>query len=547
MVVEASYYIGSIEIATTPITGYSVTPAVLTDGTTHVIITYSEGGVTCTATQDITVKQRLTSIEIITLPTVREYEYLDTLDTIGMKVQAHYSDGTQRELETSEYTCSPTTFNAVGTQNVTVAYAENGISRETTYEVTVNRKSVPKPSWASTLTYNGQNQVVTDPSYWTNYNTEYMTIGGNTSGTNAGTYTAIFALNSNYRWNDGSIDTHNVDWSISRAAGSLSVSPNSISVGTVGLSGSTTITRSGTGAISYSPTTINGLTLNLVGDVLTVTADGSTPVPATEVTISVAADQNYTAPASVTITVAAVYWEWGDENAIGNDIWWAGLKTWAAGATAEERAACVGKTKKVSLSTTVLGANAATMLCIGSDQDGANTLAFQTKGTLPPLTTFGSSAVWIDSSSRTQCQNFYNYCSAKSAIKTVKKGTCPSMDNSRNGSVTYNDETVWLPSEREMGLDEYAPISTANSTTSKAECTQGYNAAYKYYTSNGSRKKFAMDANGNVGTDAQLYWERSRCYNSNNSIDVCRVRTDGSTYYTYNYSSSGLAPAFVIG
>ena len=188
------------------------------------------------------------------------------------------------------------------------------------------------------------------------------------------------------------------------------------------------------------------------------------------------------------------------------------------------------------------------MVCIGADQDGTGTLTFQTEGTLPTNTVFDdSSAAWIGSAARSQCQNFYNYCSAKNSIKTVSKGTCPSTNDSRNGSVTYNNETVWLPSEREMGLDNYAPISTANSTTSKAECTKGHNAAYSYYTNNSRRIKYQMNANGSLTSSAQWYWERSRYYHSNRSNRVGSVHTDGSADYGYYDGSRGLAPAFVIG
>lgn len=206
----------------------------------------------------------------------------------------------------------------------------------------------------------------------------------------------------------------------------------------------------------------------------------------------------------------------------------------------------LGSTKLVNLSTEVLGANAATMMVIGFNQDGENTTTFQTKGSLPTNTTFGSSdAVWIGSTARTECQNFYNYCSAKAFIKTVSKGTCPSTNKSRNGMVTYTDETVWVPSEREMGLDAYSSLSTANSTTSKAECTQGYNAAYSYYTSNTTRVKYQMSADGSLTTTENYYWERSRgCYNSYNA---CLVYDDGSAGSAGYVASFYLAPAFVIG
>lgn len=272
---------------------------------------------------------------------------------------------------------------------------------------------------------------------------------------------------------------------------------------------------------------LTGITTSISNKIVTITGNGSTAISNKTVAVNASAGTNYKA-ASVNITVNATYWSWGAQTAVGDSTWWAGLKTWAASATASERSACVGKTKKVKLSTAVLGANQATMVCIGSDQDGTGTLTFQTLGTLPTTTKFNSSdAAWIGSTARTQCQNFYNYCSAKASIKTVSKGTCPNTNDSRAGSVTYTNETVWLPSEREMGLDSYSPISTANSTTSNAECTKGYNAAYSYYNSDNKRIKYAMDANGDVGTSSQYYWERSRDYYSSYSNNVCNVNISG--------------------
>ena len=544
MVVTASYGTGQAVLATAEVSGYSVSPSVLTDGTTSVTITYSEGGETCTTTLAVTVTHKLSAITVTTNPTKTTYEYGDTLATAGMVVTASYSDS--KTAAVTGYSCSPTTFSTVGNQVITVSYTENGVTQTATFNVTVNRKSVTKPTWKSNLTYTGSAQSVSSTSYWNNYNTSYMTIGGTTSATTAGTYIATFTPGSNYRWSDGTTSAINVNWTINKATGSLSVSPTTVAINGNNYSSgvAVTITRAGDGAISYSPTSISGLTLSLSGNTLTIKGNGSTAVSATTITIKVAAGTNHTAPSNKTITVSAEYWTWGSETATGDAAWWAGLKNWAANATASERAACVGKKKLVSLSTAVLGANAATMICIGADQDGTGTLTFQTAGALPTYTSFGSNAVWIGSTARTQCQNFYNYCSAKASIKTVKKGTCPNYGD-RNQSVTYNDETVWLPSEREMGLDSYSPISTANSTTSKAECTQGYNAAYSYYTSNTTRIKYQMNANGTLTTNTSYYWERSRSYDY--SDDVCDVYTDGSASSNGYSNSDYLAPAFVIG
>lgn len=246
---------------------------------------------------------------------------------------------------------------------------------------------------------------------------------------------------------------------------------------------------------------------------------------------------------SATTTLANYVFNWGSETATGNSTWWSDLQTAVKRTT--DLSSLIGKKKLTSLSTAVLGANAATMVCIGANQDGDNTLTFQTAGLLPTSTVFGSSAVWIGSTARTQCQNFYNYCSAKSAIKSVSKGTCATQTSSQNGTATYNTETVWLPSEIEMGLNNYSSLNYSHSTTSNSECTKGYNAPYTYYNSDSKRIKCIMAANGTVGTSTGYYWERSRNYGS--SAYVCVVITNGgASYYNYNYSGY-LAPAFVIG
>lgn len=543
MVVTASYGLSGVEVTTAEVTGYAISPSVLTDGTTHVTISYTEMGTTMTATQAITVIHRLSSIAVITNPTKTTYEYGDTLATTGMVVRATYSDGTTADV--TSYSCSPTTLNTVtNSQAITVSYAENGVTETTSFSVVVDRKSVTKPTWKSNLTYSGSSQSVSATTNWNNYNTTYMTIGGTTSATNAGTYTATFTLKDNYRWADGTTTTLDVSWTINKATGTSALSSTSVAIDGNNLTKTVTVSGNFDGAVSISPTTVAGLTLSVSGKTITITGNGSTAVASTTITVIVAAGANYTAPTNKTFTVTATYWEWGSETAVGDAAWWAGLKSWAATATASERAACVGKTKMTSLSTAVLGANNILMRCIGADRDGTGTLTFHSAGGLPTNTTFGSSTAWIDSTARSLCQNIYDYCSAKASIKTVSKGLA-AYNSSRNGAVTYTDETVWLPSEREMGLDNYSSLSTANSTTSKAECTQGYNASYSYYTSNSTRVKYQAAANGTLTTTTVYYWERSRFYDS--SDRVCRVDTDGGADFIYYYRSYALAPAFVIG
>lgn len=546
MVVTASYGTGQAVLATAEVSGYSVSPSVLTDGTTSVTITYSEGGETCTTTLAVTVTHRLSAITVTTKPNKLTYEYGDTLATAGMVVTASYSDSQTKTV--TGYSCSPTTFSTVGNQVVTVSYTENGVTQTTTFNVTVNRKSVAKPTWKSNLTYTGSAQSVSSTSYWNNYNTSYMTIGGTTSATNAGTYIATFTPGSNYRWADGTTSAINVNWTINKATGSLSVNPTTVAINGNNYSSgvAVTITRAGDGAISYSPTSISGLTLSLNGNTLTIKGNGSTAVSAKTITISVAAGTNHTAPANKTITVSAEYWSWGADGGTVDAAWFNGLKNYLASNSGSSirtsnGGSILGTTKSVTLSSAVLGTTTHLIRVIGVDQDANNTVTFQTKNCLSQYTTFGSNAVWIGSTARSLCQNYYNAFPGKAAIKTIKKGTCPNYDD-RNQNVTYNDETVFLLSEREFGLDTYSPLSTANSTTSKAECTQGKNFAYSYYTSNATRIMYL----GDTSTSSYGYpWERSRNYSY--ADGVCCVTNNGRASNNYYYISTGLAPAFVIG
>lgn len=546
MVVTASYGTGQAVLATAEVSGYSVSPSVLTDGTTSVTITYSEGGETCTTILAVTVTHRLSAIAVTTKPNKLTYEYGDTLATTGMVVTASYSDSQTKVV--TDYSCSPTTFSTIGNQVVTVSYTENGVTQTTTFNVTVNRKSVAKPTWKSNLTYTGSAQSVSSASYWNNYNTSYMTIGGTTSATNAGTYIATFTPGGNYRWADGTITAVNVNWTINKATGSLSVNPTTVAINGNNYSSgvAVTITRAGDGAISYSPISISGLTLSLSGNTLTIKGNGSTPVSATTITIKVAAGTNHTAPSNKTITVSAEYWSWGADGGTVDAAWFTGLKNYLASHTGasiktSSGGAILGTTKSVTLSSAVLGTTTHLIRVIGVDQDANNTVTFQTKNCLSQYTSFGSNAVWIGSTARSLCQNYYNAFPGKAAIKTVSKGTCPNY-GSRNQDVTYNNETVFLLSEREFGLDSYSPLSTANSTTSRAECTNGKNFAYSYYTSNATRVMYL----GDTSTSSYGYpWERSRYYN--NSDRVCIVNSNGTaTGYVY-YDNNGLAPAFVIG
>ena len=69
------------------------------------------------------------------------------------------------------------------------------------------------PTQAGILTYTGAAQ---SPS-WNGYDTEKLTIGGTTRGTNAGSYVATFTPKEGYEWADGTKTAKSVTWTISKA------------------------------------------------------------------------------------------------------------------------------------------------------------------------------------------------------------------------------------------------------------------------------------------------------------------------------------------
>ena len=168
-------------------------------------------------------------------------------------------------------------------------------AREVTW--TIGRASMPVPSQSGSLTYTGAAQSPT----WANYDSGKMTLGGTTSGTNAGSYNATFTPGANYRWNDGTTNAKTVAWTIGKAAGSLSLNKSSMSLNVSKMSDTITVTRAGNGAISAVSNAPGVASVSVSGNVVTVTgkAKGSATV-----TVSVAAGTNHTAPASKTCSVS---------------------------------------------------------------------------------------------------------------------------------------------------------------------------------------------------------------------------------------------------
>ena len=496
MVVTATYSNG----ATLKATGYSFSPdTALTDGTTSVTIEYTEGGVTKTAEQAITVVHRLESISITTKPTKTTYEYGDSFQSAGMVVKATYSDGATANV--TGYSCSPTLLSTVGTQTITVSYTENGVTKTATTSVTVNRKTISAvPSQSGTLTYNGGSQSPT----WNNYSTTQLTIGGTTSGTNAGSYTATFTPKSNYRWADGTATAKSVSWSIGKAAGSLSISPTSMTLDTTTKSKTITVTRSGDGTISAVSSNTAAATVSVSGNTVTVSgkANGSATI-----TISVAAGTNYTAPASKTCAVTVSFLK---DNFADND--WASIIA-ACHSGSVPSTWVVGNSKTM----TINGASYQVDI-IGKNHDtytagGKAPLTFQLHDCYADTKAMNSSNT--NSGGWTSCAMRSTHLPAilalmptevRSGIREVNKLTSA---GSQSATINTTADKLFLLSEVE--------VFGSTSYSAAGEGTQ-----YDYYKAGNSKVK-------NRNGSAASWWERSPY--ASYSTRFCLVNGNGGANY----------------
>ena len=206
MVVVANYGEGLMA----NVTGYTVSPSVLTDGVSEVVITYTEGRITKTATVAVTVEKVLVSIAITTQPTKTVYQYQESLDPAGMVVTATFSD--ESTAAVLDYTYPTTNFSTLGRQVMKLEYTYEGVTKSTDLVVTVQGKTITVPTQTNIPTYNGSDKT---PS-WNGYDPLKMEISGVTSASDAGSYTAIFKLSYGYLFPDGT-DEARVKWTIDRA------------------------------------------------------------------------------------------------------------------------------------------------------------------------------------------------------------------------------------------------------------------------------------------------------------------------------------------
>lgn len=293
MVITATYSFG----LSNEITGYTISPSgALSAGTTAITITYSEAGVTKTATQKITVTKK----SVIAPSTSSSLTYTGSSQS-----------PTWSNYDTSKMTISGDTsgtnagdYSTTFTLKDTNKYQwSDGTTAAKTINWSISRAKIASvPSQSNSLSYTGSAQSPT----WNNYDTAKMTLGGTTSGTNAGSYNATFTPGDNYQWSDGTTAAKTVAWTIAKIAGSLSISKTSITLNPNTTSATITVTRAGDGKITAKSSDTSVASVSVSGTTVTVSSVNETTGTAT-ITISVAAGTNHTAPADKTCAVTAQF------------------------------------------------------------------------------------------------------------------------------------------------------------------------------------------------------------------------------------------------
>ena len=371
------------------------------------------------------------------------------------------------------------------------------------------------PTVSGTLTYNGTSQS----PVWSGYDTTKMTIGGQTSGVNAGAYTATFTPKTNYEWTDGTTAAKEVVWNIGKAVPVLTVSPTSVEVSTSTPTATAAISYNGDGTLSATGNSIASASVSGT----TVTITGLTTGDTT-VTVNASEGTNYQAK-SASISVSADIGPVGVSFATDS---WETIAAVAENGTASQFYS-IGDTKNITIS----GVGTITLEIADFDHDYLSGSTSASKAGISMITRDLLPATRQMNSSNTNVGGFpasalYDYLNGtilnglpsdlRSALKTTYKwyGT---GNNTTNGQ--WHGSKVWIPLEYEMfGTTTHSP-ATEHSTGSARK--------YPIFTDNASRIKRMNNGSG----AENWYWEASP--RASNTASFCGVDSDG-TAYTYSAS-----------
>lgn len=475
----------------------------------------------------------------------------------------------------NQYASSPLTV--TGLQNGVTYYVsffptstDGAVNTSTANRVTgvPNRLAISTvPSQSGSLTYTGNTQ---SPS-WSNYDSSKMTLGGVTSGINAGSYNANFTPKDDYCWSDGSTSAKTVSWTIGRAAGSLNLSATSVVLNSSTKNTTVTVARLGDGAITATSDNTGVATVSVSGDKLTISSVNDTTGSAT-ITVKVAAGTNHTAPSNKTISVTATF----VSNVLNDNSWetikgvsdkGTGANYWAVG---DKKTITIngkiGSTTFSSLSMDVfiLGFNH------NSAKEGGNRIHFLigmngTKIVGLFDSKYGPDSGWSSGSTGNFVMNTSNtnsggwngsymrktllgnsnaptsplansYMAAlPSDLRAVMKSVTKYSDNTGGGSntasyVTATTDYLFLLAEFE--------VQGSRSYANSAE--QTYQLQYDYFKNGNSKIAYKYNATGT----AVCWWLRSAYYYDSGTF--CYVDTDGGADYGNAICSLALAPGFVV-
>lgn len=408
------------------------------------------------------------------------------------------------------------------------------------------------PSQISSLTYTGSAQT---PS-WNNYDSSKMTLSV-TAQTNAGTYSASFTPKDDYMWSDGTTAAKSVNWTIGKAAGSLSLSKSNITLNSTTKSTTFTITRAGDGKITVESNNQSVVTVSLNGTTVTVRSVNDTTGTAT-ITVKVAAGTNHTAPSNKTCSVSCEFLP-----AVGtklNDISWADIKRISDAGKSSSYFA-IGDRKEVILNGTCskLSFSNQKYYCyiIGIDhnssREGSNRIHFQfgytalSKGThIAFISGYNDDSDFYMNSSNTNSGGWNNSFMRKTIcaqfknclptdLKSVLKSITKYSDNTGGGSNTASYVTATM--DDIFLLAEYEVFGSRNYANS---AEQNYQAQYQYYKNSNSKVRYKHNSTGTTA----YWWLRS--VNADYSTYFCIVNTSGSANYSSANYSYGFAPAFCV-
>ena len=179
------------------VTGYTYSPTgALKLSDTTITVSYTEGDVTKTATQAITVAKVLDRIAVTTPPNRTSYFSGEQFSTAGMVVTAYYTDGSSGAV--TGYTYSPTGALAAGNTTITVSYTEGGVTKTTTQAITVTtiNTTLNSNSWA---TIKAVSDAGKGDNYWDVGDTKTITINGTVQGfTFSNLSIAVFIIGFNH-------------------------------------------------------------------------------------------------------------------------------------------------------------------------------------------------------------------------------------------------------------------------------------------------------------------------------------------------------------